>query len=233
MIRVFVAAALAASCASASLTPEAPAADCGRAAQIARVIHDRVLPRWGSLSPTTIGREWPSELRQVGNGNNPVMAQISDACAVYFSFTGGDKGAAALWRVRILLEGARQSVSRDAPVLAAAFGPGWTRRETRELRDELETSTSWRVPANVEVAGVMHIRTVTLRQNPRELEVERQLWQLEVMYDRLNDAPIRRHRQPQHDGPRLSRHAPVEKTALVVLLPFESTDRYVEIGMAR
>ena len=167
-------------------------APCPSAAEIARFVTERVLPGWADLTPEPLRKEWPGTLREIARGTGSTWADVRERCAVYFVFAPGQVTKAFQLRgVRIIEEGDRSDLERDRLVLTAAFGPKLTSAEEQELRRRHSVTTSWRIPAALDVPGVRFIRSVNLTVNPRKQASERSLWQLEVMCDRLAEAPLK------------------------------------------
>jgi len=168
------------------------AAPCPSAAEISQFVSENVLPRWAQLTAEPLRKEWPGTLRSIAYGTGSTWADVRERCAVYFVFAPAPVTKTLQLRgVRIIEEGNRSDLERDRLVLTAAFGPGLTSAEERELRRYHSVTTSWRIPAALDVPGVRFIRSVNLTVNPRKQASERALWQLEVMCDRLADAPFK------------------------------------------
>ena len=168
------------------------AAPCLSAAETAQFVTERVLPRWPELTPEPLRKEWPGTLREIARGTGSIWADVRERCAVYFVFAPGEVTKAFQLRgVRIVEEGDRSDLERDRLLLTAAFGPELTSAEERELRQRHSVSTSWRIPAALDVPGVRFIRSVSMTAIPRKQASERTLWQLEVMCDRLAEAPLK------------------------------------------
>lgn len=170
------------------------AGSCLSADRIADFMRMHVLPKWSNVTPSALAREWPGGLRETAKGSEVTWAQVNENCAIYFDFVpGSDPADLRLVGVRVVMLGSRTQVFQDAPVLAAAFGPKLNSTEERELRKHLSVGTTSRVPPSRELPGIVFMRNVNLIRNPRQSVAEESLWELEVLYERLNDPSWKDH----------------------------------------